>query len=368
VVAAPGYTISEPYSAFNVAMISDIQFYYTNCKEQENLCIYDDNDNGPQKTAKLMLAAARQAQCVTTLTEQGTYSLIIDGGDLTNTGAADELLEYSNFLSSLPNLPTALVLGNHDYYLPGNIPGPVEAARMITFIETHLGNFGNTARVALLSADFGLKTVDIPGGLTTKYVTGSFMYSIEVEGIIFIIMHWAPSLRQRRYIDEFSVTKDCPSASCETESGHPEYYDITDGYDWLTGQLNAAEAAGKKVVLCPHFIDGLVKYFSAGNLSDLRELVEKNVIAVLTGHDHDQWGYYGVHTVTTTDSVLWQDDLTTPPSGIPVYYGGSASYEKLLSVTFQNNGGNPTTIIDQVYTSEEGTFHCTGVARDNLDA
>jgi len=234
---------------------------------------------------------------------------------------------------------------------------------MVSYLEGKLLTFNSNSRLSLLSADFGVKEVDVPNGVRTKYVTGSFMYSIEVEGIVFIMMHWAPALKGGFYENEVYI----PSIN-GTESGYDEYYNITDGSPWISTQLTAAKNAGKKVVLVPHFVKAMGKYFlQVPGAAGLRTLVEDSVIAVLTGHDHDQWGYYGEYSVYNTTEPIWKDDLSTPPVGIPIYYGGSATYQKLLSVKFQHNGTSNAVIKDQAYTTEEGNLLCTGVARDNSD-
>lgn len=65
--AAPTASISAPYAEFHVGMISDIQFYFINCKEQPAWCIMDPPGNTKQKKTRLDEAADRQSQCVDTL-------------------------------------------------------------------------------------------------------------------------------------------------------------------------------------------------------------------------------------------------------------------------------------------------------------
>jgi len=124
--AAPTTAISEPYAEFHVGMISDIQFYYINCKEQESLCIMDSPGNIKKKKTRLDEAANRTSVCVNTLHGLDPFSLIIDGGDLTNTATNGQKNTYDDFLATLPNIPTALVLGMSTYVFTTFEPSKLE--------------------------------------------------------------------------------------------------------------------------------------------------------------------------------------------------------------------------------------------------
>lgn len=127
------------------------------------------------------------------------------------------------------NVRISEVLGNHDYSIDSSGIGfedEIGIGRMVSYLEGKLDIFVSNSRLSMLSADFGVKEVDIPGGVRSKYVTGSFMYSIEVEGIVFI-MHWTPALKGGVYENEVSL------AASDTQSGYPEYYEITNGFTGL---------------------------------------------------------------------------------------------------------------------------------------
>lgn len=224
---------------------------------------------------------------------------------------------------------------------------------MITYLNKTLHEFKSfSTDVAFRSADFHSQIVDVPGSGETLFMKGSLMYSFEIEGVVFIVMHWAPALKRGRYVGSFSVDQN-------TESGLPEYYEITDGFDWLQSQLDLAANGGKKVVLIPHHVGALDKYLSRAGQS-IRESVISNVFLVLSGHDHDQWGFYGGLVVASGDAELKKDDT----SGIPAYFAGSLSYEKFITVQLQNNdNANPSYTVEQ-YTTDTDSF-CTTTGSDN---
>ncbi len=109
-----GVTFTAPYSAFNIQMISDVQFWYKACKDgPREFCIFEKYDGQGQNINILEAAVGRFATCSRTLASSNSYSVIIDGGDLTNNGDPDQLTRYNTFLGELPNVPKAILLGNH---------------------------------------------------------------------------------------------------------------------------------------------------------------------------------------------------------------------------------------------------------------
>ncbi len=227
---------------------------------------------------------------------------------------------------------------------------------MITFLKDQIVSLSNVnSGIGFLAADFQEAQVNVQG-VTTRFVRGSLMYSFEIEGVVFIAMHWAPSLKGARYVHHFGVTENCPGANCETISGYPEFYEMTDGYEWLESQLKSA--AGKSIVLVPHYVRALEKYLQRAGASGSRSILKNQAIAVLTGHDHDQWGKYGTMTIDDSTATLIKDGT----SGIPVHYAGSASYERFITARF-NGAAEP--VVDIYKTSEEDP--CSTTEPDNDD-
>lgn len=227
---------------------------------------------------------------------------------------------------------------------------------MITWLKDQIIALSNlNSGISFISADFEEASVNVQG-LTTRFVKGSLMYSFEIEGVVFIAMHWAPALKGGVYVDDFSVTENCPGSNCETISGNPEFYQMTDGYSWLETQLT--NAAGKSIVLVPHFVNALEKYLNKNSASGSRSILKTQTIAILTGHDHDQWGKYGTMTIDDNSVAVVKDGN----SGVPVYYAGSASYERFITVQFN---GAAAPVVDVYKTSAEEP--CTTTTPDNAD-
>ncbi len=362
---------SGSYSRFRVVMISDIQVYYTNCKQQKWLCIFDPSNPGfrADKIKALKNSLKRQSSCVKNRRNKVT-KLLIDGGDLTNDATATELQEYNAFLSGLPTIPKALTLGNHDYYLQSGSNAlkktSLGAGRMISYLEksiNSLSKLDTSLGVYLKSADIQVDEISDPNG-DMKFLKGSLMYALEVEGYVFIVMHWVAPNKGSSYTDKFGVATNCMTpATCKSDSGKKELYEITDGYDWIKKELIRAEGESKKVVLVPHYALNLPAYLNGGknsvdlSLANLRTLVKSNVVAILTGHDHDQWGAYGYLNVDSSGSSVSKSNS----GDIPVYFAGSASYEKLISIDFNYN--KDAVAVESITT--RAANKCGVVASDN---
>lgn len=396
-------TKGKDYNAFKVAMISDMQFYYTNCKQQRKICIFKDIGLDQNDYEDLLdNAVLNQVTCVKNQVAAAgatPYKLIIDGGDLTNEGDNStkntyETSVYKNLQYSKTKIPMALVLGNHDYYWHWNdtvdtIPTKQEnAARMIHFLKGNLLNELNNSDTGahLLSVDWKETETEKHNGEDVLMTKGSLMYSIEIEGIVFIMTHWAPALKYGTpSLVTFSFTDGWEVAKANSTSGKHELYSITDGYDWLEIQLKKADAAKKKVVFVPHFVEGLRKYLDSfrkkypfeDSSKDLTRYVGLTGLAILTGHDHDQWGYYGHFLskrgkveITHESKCPFVDDSTnsrscTEKEGMPIYYAVSASYQKYISVELHNTGARNGKIS---VTSHDSTSQaCTVTTADNSD-
>lgn len=352
------------YSSFNLVMVSDIQFGYYNCKEQAWLCIFDSNNDWKHPTSDeigLSLAVGRQETCLNQLID-GNTKMIIDGGDLTNDAKKSEKKDYNTFINKFA-IDKVLTLGNHDYYMQTGSnalkKSSIGAARMITYLKDSLNFLKNSGSVNLMSVDIKTGSKDIAGVGPTIYTKGSLMFSVEVQGYVFIVMHWAPNIRTAAYTDKFAVTTDCDQKStCKTESKNAEYYEIEDGYTWLETQLGEVDKYDKKVILVPHYAEALDEYLTAGS-TNLRQLVKKHVVAVLTGHDHDQWGLWGYLNVNNNKASASK----RVTNEIPIYFAGSSSYEKLIKVELDYDADS---VVVTPYTTREDKL-CSVTASDNSD-
>lgn len=351
----PGSAIG-PYDLFKIIMVSDIQYDYVFCKQEpKDDCVFNAIVNSPKsdRVAALETAVNKQVTCIDTL-PLSTYSMIIDGGDLTNKGLFVEYTKYLDFYEKMKGngaglhaqLPMMLTLGNHDYYTKGTSKtDPDRAAWMLSFLKTTIDNFPSSTDAKLLSVDISTGShFDLDFADDVLFYEGSFMYSVEVKGIVFIFMHWAPSiLGNGVYTNSFTVD------SALTMSGQPEKYSITNGRVWFKEQVRTSNLNGKKVILVPHYVEALVNYIeSAGTTAET--FVSNNVMAVLTGHDHDQWGEYGRYVVDEARTYRTDEINAATPAGIPVYYAGSASYEKFITAEIHNDGGSGTITV-QPYSS-----------------
>ncbi len=385
---------------FSLLMVSDLQYDYINCKNQPlNRCIFTPAPSAPVED--LNAAAYRQKECAQQqINLPGSYpvKLLMDGGDLTNDAKPDELTKYKEFYdmmgrqNSIPSgdyetydpqsttgsfskmdvsIPFALTLGNHDYSLHSGDISYVDASNMIEFLRDSLRRIKSTSGANLISADWKEYKTGTPAG-DPVLVEGSLFYSVNVEGIVFVVMHWGP----------FDDSPDSPDSPEESPVYHyscyfaadrcTKKYKITDGYKYLHDAITSAEENGKGVILVPHNVEALPVYLDRAYRdtsygSALKTLVMNHVQGVLSGHDHDQYGRYGSLDVSlSADTPADNLQRGTSNSGVPVYYAGSPSYEAMIRVQFD---GNEIVDVIPLTTAEDGDSGnplCTPIADDNI--
>lgn len=234
-----------------------------------------------------------------------------------------------------------------------------------------LSDSGNVD-MKLIAADIEISSNAQYNGKDVTITRGSLMYSIEIQGVVFLIMHWVPCLQTAygnhgSFVDKWYVPKGQSTLNPKTQ----EIFDIQDGYDWLYNQLSDAAAAGKNVVLVPHYVEALELYIQNNPIAqtpNLQQLIGRTTIAILTGHDHDQWGKYGqLISNKNTVNLVHANVCGQCDTAIPVFYAGSASYQKYISVTLEHNADPAlATVTVQSKTSEEGQNECADTGDNNL--
>lgn len=322
---------------FSFAMISDVQFYYRVCKDNPiSDCVFEGRPV-PRRVDILKRATTRQLNCVADMAASDpNLKAVFHNGDITNAGLDIELTDIIDYVDKpvkdVMQLPYVPALGNHDY---GSAYTAESRVRMVNYLA---------AELATLHSGFKIRNIDfersdvISNALTARterYTKGSLSYSIEINDYVFIILHWATS------IEMGGIFVDTVEADLE---GFTDIIEITSVETWLVNEINAN--IGKKIFLVPHSRRGLEKFISATGIDgDLDGKIE----GVLAGHDHDNWGYYA-------DLVYGG---STP---IPLYYAGSASYERFIMFNVDSTGSWSVTPIDSSIGS------CAATGNDNDDS
>lgn len=304
-------------TAFHVIIFSDVQWYFLICKEAPiSECIYT-NFNGPrpQRRGLLDAAAARMGACVTQLSTQlKDAKMAVNNGDITNRGLVDEVIVMENFhtelQANLSSTPLLVTLGNHDYFL-----GDEDASvRSISYFETAIKSFASRTKLRNIDYDTTQIIYNAFTKRNEKYTRGSMAYSVEYNKYVFIILNWAVALRTGEYKAQFEAVD-------ERNGNATHFIDVTAVTEWLKDELANAKKKNRNVVLVPHAWSGLRLYTQrVSGMTDV--LYDSTVIAVLSSHVHDAYGF----------DHDWEIGSGENTRTVPVYYSGSASYNKLLAV------------------------------------
>lgn len=303
-------------AAFDIVMATDAQFYLKTCKQEPlDECIFNNAGTGPGvRNGLLQDAVTKQTKCIEARINDAKTDVkaVFNNGDITNNGVQSELDDFLTYFHDPVAAflkPMIVGLGNHDY---GNIIAlPDARKRMLNFFASTIDDLTSSG-FALRNMDYMRSAVISANTRDERYNQGSFSYSFEINGYVFIMLHWSTGLPTGVYTDYFSS----PDVA-----GYEEYFDVTSPEEWLRRELVSAEADKKPAILVPHSWAGLEKFVRTSNFED--EIESSSVIAMLCGHDHDHWGFF--------------KDATFNSRTVPVYYAGSASYQKIISVAFQAN-------------------------------
>lgn len=303
--------------AFHVIIFSDVQWYFLNCKEAPlSECIYTGfTGPRPQRRDLLDAAAARMGSCVTQLSTQlKDVKMAINNGDITNRGLPDEVNVMETFhkqlQANMSSKPLLMTLGNHDYFL-----GDEDASvRSISYFETAIKAFASRTKLRNIDYDSTDVVYNAFTKRNEKYSRGSMAYSVEYNKYVFIILNWAVALRSGEYTAQFEAVD-------ERNGNATHFIDVTAVTQWLKDELANSKKKKRKVVLVPHAWKGLRLYTQrVSGMSDV--LYDSSVIAVLSSHVHDAYGF----------DNDWEIGSGTSTRTIPLFYSGSASYNKLIAV------------------------------------
>lgn len=309
---------SKKKTAFHLVIFSDVQYYFLICKQNPlSECIYDGfTGPRPRRRGLLDAAAARQASCAKKLSSDlKDVKAILNNGDITNRGLpseVDKIREFHDGVFKENGMPPLVVaLGNHDYFL-GDNEGSV---RTIAYFEITIRDLGD--RVKLRNIDYDTTDVIFNAEINRKekYSKGSMAFSIEWNRYVFVILHWSTALRSGVYTNKFE--------GFDSQNDAYHFIDVTPVTNWLIGELAHAKKKKRKVILIPHGWKGL-RLFTETVSGMTNILRDSSVIAVISGHVHDAYGLDNMWTIGK--------DGEEGQRKIPVYYAGSASYEKMISV------------------------------------
>lgn len=340
---------------FRVIMVSDIQFYVSTCRGNPvEECIYNNGTKTRRRT--LNTAVDLHRDFVVSLNDKfDNVAAVFDLGDLTdaipspwnlfaisNVQNINAIRKFHNDISVNIGKPGVTVLGNHDY----QIARDVNAIRSLQYLRERMLILSRTMNIR--SLDF-VSTPTLEGslGLKLKYSRGSLSYSFEIEGIVFIVLHWA-------YED---YTVDPPNinyVNCATGNpfvrtiigrdplsrAHFHQVDITNATAWMLREVSSAALEGKKIVLVPHGSGGLLEFVDKSPLVK-QILTSAPIAAVINGHTHDAYGL----------EKYWK----LGEKKIPVYYVGSSSYQKLSMFDFYPERETTDVTKITVYDSKDGS-------------
>lgn len=316
---------SKGKAAFHVVVFSDVQYDYVRCKNNPlSECIYTGlTGRRPARIAALAAAAERQARCIYNVSHSGSGSLgssvklVIHNGDIVNGGLPEEVAKVEalhNGVFQMPGMPPlAVALGNHDYFL-GDTAASV---RTLSYYETTLRDLA--ARMRLRAVDYDTSPVVFNAATQRdeKYSRGSLAVSLELNRYVFILLHWSTALRSGVYTNRFDAFDDRAAAF--------HSFNVTPVTDWLIAQLDDAKRRKRKVVLIPHSFLGLRLFTNrVPNMTNV--LRDSSIIAVVSGHTHDAYGF-------DSDWTVGNDGQGT--RNIPVYYAGSATYQKFITLNMK---------------------------------
>lgn len=355
VVATDGSAASSDLSqSFSLLLITDIQYFFTNPKgEPVASCVFDLNVNKRANKKALRAAAKRQRQCIKHVVEDLTIDVIalFDLGDLTNEGLTNEVNSHASFMADIQylGLPQVFMLGNHDYAMYPGEPG----VRLIEYLEENIKTFHPSLKLRNVDFETTAATLNVRTGHLERYTRGSLCFSIEINGYLFILMHWSTAHSDGPYTTSYS------SYDANTNTDH--FIQITTPKQWIRDELADATASGLDVILMPHSWEGLTVFLEQEQDFD-DDLQESSLIAVISGHVHDAYGKHGDWTITGSNGI----------KTVPVYYAGSTSYEKFIVAklapfqggltvdTYDSSGSNQCTISASTSPDERT---CSGTAK-----
>ena len=350
VVNANGNAAVDDATDYSLIIASDIQYFFTNCKDQpSSSCIFHALSGSDDKVLRdaLKSATERQLNCIVSLSSTLSPKpvAVFDNGDITNGGKAGELMrvqrQFHDKVRSGTNLPLVVGLGNHDY----NVDFPSDSrVRMVDYLDVAVDLMHQKLEIRAIDFERTPAYTNINGDKLRR-TRGSMAYSFQVNGYLFVMLHWSTAINGGRFTSTFED---------DTVNSYKDIVNITSVDDFLFQELGYAYTNGLKVILVPHSYRGFQRYFN--RLEDQKDdLVASSVVAIISGHDHDNWGYYEDYTMDA--------HTTTASKTIPVYYVGSASYEKFI--TFSTDLSAGTFSIQSWDSSVAGA--CSKTTDDNDD-
>lgn len=324
-------------SRFVMALMSDPQYYY---------CESDACQKGPGDSATANKWHSDSIQSLSRGTSN--FAGVIVNGDITNTEDYDQIENYKNdYEKKLFNL--YIGLGNHDYdnYYRKWCAGGSDAIawgyctrRMLTFLDEHVKSIPYQA-------------YDLTTDSWSR--TGSYGYAWDIGNYRFFQLNNYPAWEL-----EFSVFVSSRAGS--------ETFHITKSMNWLAQQL-AATPPGMNVVINMHGMSSSMfnaagraappadtdrdKYdeaqrstTEASDYSAFLAALDRhpNVRAIFTGHLHQRIGR-ALPVSTPAGKV------------IPVFFTGSAEYNRYLKVEF-----GTSKLVVQAIDSRQGLLTLYGAA------
>ena len=306
----PAVPNSAGNTDFFMAILSDPQFYWTNCKDGSGPLCDAENAAYPGYSSE-SLSRLYNYRIVKVLNDAkiflGDYPIqahlegAIINGDLTEFGDKDgSRAEFQNYYLNQLKMTVFPGLGNHDYQ------NNVDDCFNNDCVFDMLWNFRNWIQTLqkLLPVTFDYtEWIDRTGFFDPcDYYNyqGSLSYSWDIRNIHFVQLNNHP---------KYARTIRRPYYYCDNFYIYPSV-------EWLKSDLKAARDAGKHIILNVH--DGY-EFYKDTELQNI--LDDYNVSAVFSGHYHDEFRRYAV--VGNTH--------------VPVFMSGAAHCGTFFLVWFQNS-------------------------------
>lgn len=228
---------------------------------------------------------------------------VIVNGDLTSKSQSQNFREVERVYSKLYQLPVYWGLGNHDVTEGRESNG-------LDWMRSNLYSMSQSASSFERDMNFrevSRKDGNFQGANVTyiKYeITGSMAYSWVEGNIKFIQLQYYPGYSTNAFLN----------IGMQNISGSSYSYKISNSFNWLRSQLDAANSSGQKVVInmhLPPFDDKISSTFRS-----IMQDYKDDIIAIFCGHLH----YF--------------DCRTGNYEGIPVFINGAAFNHNYYLLTF----------------------------------
>lgn len=267
---------------------------------------------------------------------------VIINGDLTRLGSENQLTEFKSIYGNLqPILYPGL--GNHDYQ--NNLTKenePENAARMVDYLIESIQKLNIPERYGNLNSG-NIGETSFHYRRLGNTIMGSLSYSWEIGNIHFIQLHNYPLYNATWKANDINYYIQSSGFYMEMENFLPKKFTL----GWLGADIEQATQRGMQIILNFHQwgdsefpvtewgVKNLPKseqmIWTAENIKKMTGIMEKflnnsSVIAIFTGHLHEDFGYSSLVGRQREDQQV-----------IPVFRSGAVFYDNYFMLEFYDD-------------------------------